>query len=380
MASYYKYRNTKEQILWYVKYRKANGKLSTKRGFKTKSAAQKWLREYLVSVDHYGKALNTRITFEEVYNKWWPAYEKSVVDTTAHKTKQIFKNHILPALGNYRINDINVSILQRLVNHWNQILVKNDCQLYTNLVLRRAVQLGYIHVNPMDSVIKPKKKARASTNNFFSQDEFTDFLKYLRADYEDDNPRAFMMLWLAAATGMRRGEVLGLEWNCVDLKNHTINIKRSLKRSTHAYLGSPKNHSSIRTIAIDETTANYLQRWKKQQHSILKYFNFDTYKAKGQLVFSTYRANKALPEPTADKYINQLTSKHGMKHVTFHGLRHTHATLLVENDTNVKSVSERLGHSSMETTLRIYVNNDKRPNHKVADNFGKLMFSKSSQK
>lgn len=380
MASYYKYKNTKDQTLWYVKYRKANNKLSTKRGFKTKSAAQKWFREYQVSVDHYGKALNTRITFKDVYYKWWPAYEKSVLDTTAHKTKQIFKNHILPALGDYRITDINVSILQRLVNHWNRILVKNDCQLYTNLVLRRGVQLGYIHVNPMDSVIKPKKKARASINNFFNKDEFTDFLEYLKQDYEEDNPRAFMMLWLAAATGMRRGEVLGLEWNCVDLKNRTINIKHSLKRSSHSYIGSPKNRSSVRTIAIDETTVNYLKRWKKQQHGIMKYFNFDTYKIKGQLVFSTYNKNKPLPEPAADKYINQITSEHGMKHVTFHGLRHTHATLLVEDNTNVKAVSERLGHSSMETTLRIYVNNDKRPNHEVADTFGKLMFSKSSQK
>ena len=127
MASYYKDKNAKGQTIWYVKYRKADGRLTTKRSFKTKSAAQKWYREYQVDVDHYGKALNVRITFEEVYNKWWSAYDKSVVDTTAHKTKQIFKNHILPALGNYRINDINVSILQRLVNHWNQILVKNDC-------------------------------------------------------------------------------------------------------------------------------------------------------------------------------------------------------------------------------------------------------------
>lgn len=69
-----------------------------------------------------------------------------------------------------------------------------------------------------------------------------------------------------------------------------------------------------------------------------------------------------------------------MKHVTFHGLRHTHATLLVENNVNVKSVSERLGHSSMETTLRIYVNNDKKANHEVANTFEKLMFSKCSQK
>ena len=380
MASYYKYKNTKDQTLWYVKYRKANNKLSTKRGFKTKSAAQKWFREYQVSVDHYGKALNTRITFKNVYDKWWPAYEKSVLDTTSHKTKQIFKNHILPALGDYRITDINVSILQRLVNHWNRILVKNDCQLYTNLVLRRAVQLGYIHVNPMDSVIKPKKKARTSINNHFNKDEFTDFLKYLKQDYEEDNPRAFMLLWLTAATGMRRGEVLGLEWNCVDLKNRTVSIKHSLKRSSHAYIGSPKNRSSVRTIAIDETTVNYLKRWKKQQHGIMKYFNFDTYKTKGQLVFSTYDKNKHLPEPSADKYMDQITSEHGMRHVTLHGLRHTHATLLVEDNTNVKAVSERLGHSSMETTLRIYVNNDKRPNHKVADTFEKLMFSKSSQK
>lgn len=380
MASFYKYKNKKERLQWYVKYRKANGKLSTKRGFKTKSAAQKWYREYQVSVDYYGKEQDTSITFRKVYEKWWTAYEKSVLDTTAHKTKQIFRNHILPALGDYRIADINVSILQRQVNCWNRILVKNDCQLYTNLVLRRAVQLGYIHVNPMDSVIKPKKKARASINNYFNKDEFADFLKYLRTDYEINNPRAFMVLWLGAATGMRRGEVLGLEWNCVDLKNRTINIKRSLKRAAHAYLGSPKNSSSVRTIAIDETTAGYLRRWKKQQHDTMKYFNFDTYKIKNQLVFSTYSKNKPLPEPTVGKYINELTSKHGLKHVTFHGLRHTHATLLVEEGVNTKTVSERLGHSSMETTLRIYVNNDKRPNYNVADTFGNLMFSNCSQK
>ena len=155
IASYHKYNNKKRLTLWYVKYRKADGKRSSKRGFKTKSAAQKWFREYQVNVDHYGNAIDISITFEEVYNKWLIAYEKSVADTTAHKTKQLFKNHILPALGSYQINDISVSTLQRLVNHWDKILVKNDCQLYTNLVLKRAVQLGYTHTNPMDGVIKP---------------------------------------------------------------------------------------------------------------------------------------------------------------------------------------------------------------------------------
>lgn len=379
IASYHKYNNKKGLTLWYVKYRKADGKRSSKRGFKTKSAAQKWFREYQVNVDHYGNAIDISITFEEAYSKWLIAYEKSVADTTAHKTKQLFKNHILPALGSYQINDISVSTLQRLVNHWDKILVKNDCQLYTNLVLKRAVQLGYTHTNPMDGVIKPKKKARAATDNFFNKEEFAAFLKYLKVDYENKNPRAFMMLWLAAATGMRRGEILGLEWNCVDFNKKTINIKRSLKRAIHEYLGAPKNRPSVRIIAIDATTVRYLKRWKKQ-HDMMRSFNFNTYRAKGQLVFSTYKNNKALPEGTADKYINCLTSKHGMKHVTFHGLRHTHATLLVKNNVNVKSVSERLGHSSMETTLRIYVNNDKKANHEVANTFEKLMFSKCSQK
>ena len=373
MASYYKYKNSKGQQLWYVKYSKPNGKRSSKRGFRTKSAAEKWLRSYLVDIDHYGNASNMDITFRMVYEKWLPAYCESVVDTTAHKTKQIFKNHILPALGDYKVVDITVPLLQKLVSHWNKILVKNDCELYTNLVLKRAVQIGYIHVNPMDSVILPKKKARASVNNFFNQEEFKQFLSYLKEDYQTKNPRAFTMLWLAAATGMRRGEILSLAWDCVDFKHNVIFVKRSLKRSTHAYLGSPKNKSSIRKIAVDETTMNYLQQWKHQQHNEMIYFNFDTYKIKEQLVFSTYRDNKPMPEAAADKYINQLTKEHHMKHVTFHGLRHTHATLLVEKDTNLKAVSERLGHSSMETTLRVYVNMDKQPNHDVANTFENLM-------
>ncbi|WP_367341794.1 tyrosine-type recombinase/integrase [Limosilactobacillus sp.] len=372
MASYYKYQTAKGQR-WYVKYSKPNGKQSSKRGFKTKSAAQKWLRTYMVDIDHYGNAENMTITFAIVYKKWLPAYAESVVDTTAHKTKQIFKNHILPALGSYPVADISVPLLQRLVNHWDKILVKNDCALYTNLVLRRAVQLGYIHTNPMNSVIQPKKKARPAINNYFNQQEFKEFLTHIKADYQPDNPRAFMMLWLAAATGMRRGEILALEWNCVDFKHNVIQIKRSLKRATKSYIGSPKNKSSVRKIAVDETTMNYLHRWKHQQHKLMIYFNFDTYKIKNQLVFSTYRKNKPMPEAAADKYINHITKKYGMKHVTFHGLRHTHATLLVEHNTNVKTVSERLGHSSMETTLRVYVNMDKQPNHKVANTFENLM-------
>ena len=101
MASYYKYKNSKGQQLWYVKYGKPNGKRSSKRGFRTKSAAEKWLRSYLVDIDHYGNASNMDITFRMVYEKWLPAYCESVVDTTAHKTKQIFKNHILPYWKNY---------------------------------------------------------------------------------------------------------------------------------------------------------------------------------------------------------------------------------------------------------------------------------------
>lgn len=346
-----------------------------KQGFKSYDDA---LKSYFEIKDKVAKGTytgneNKKHKFSELYEMWLENYKNTVKVSTLSNTKLFFRLHILPELGNLYIEKITTFKCQKIVNKWFKELPKTY-KVYTNLasnIFKFAVNNDLIAKNPMKSVIKPKLQVEKKPfTNFYSKNELNIFLKEAK---ECKGLKVYMLFRLLACTGMRRGEALALKWSDIDFSNQTIKINKTVTTAEHAALiiGTPKTKASYRTIAIDRQTIKYLSGWRKEQRKQLFQLGFNAL-SDDQLIFSN-GDNTLIRQATVRKWDQSISKHAGLKYITVHGFRHTHASLLFEAGTPMQDVKERLGHSSITTTMNIYTHVTKSAKKKTADNFAQFM-------
>lgn len=331
-------------------------KTTTRRGFKTKKEAELALSKIKIQVSEGTYRSSRAETYQEVYDLWIVQYEKTVEESTFVKTVGYFKNHILPSMGNYRIEKINIAVCQKHYDEWaTKVKKARTIKSYAKKVLDFAIVHGYIENNPFNHVETKVKQAyvdpiNEDEENFYSREELVTFLKHaeIHLDY-----KAYALLRLIAYTGMRKSEALALTWNDLNLVDNELTINKAIGRgkNTQLYLKSTKT-GKARTIKVDETTVSTLKEWKKLQ--IQKYFKFGINTLqKSQLIFSN-KDNTFIQPGQVQKWMYSVQNKFTLKKVSPHGLRHTHCSLLFEAGASIKEVQDRLGHSDVKTTLDIY--------------------------
>lgn len=170
---------------------------------------------------------------------------------------------------------------------------------------------------------------------------------------------------------MRQGEILGLRWRDIDFDRNIISIRQTLSHDgKHLKVGA-KTASGVRSISIDRDTVIMLQ---KHRRFILKekvlagalYTDND-------LLISTNVGNPTSPKNLSRAWYN-LLEKSKLNQITFHDLRHTHASLLLKNDVHPKVVSERLGHASIQITIDLYSYLFPTLQEKAANDLGAQLF------
>ncbi len=331
-------------------------KTTTRRGFKSKKEAELAHSKIKVQVSEGTYRPSRAETYQEVYDLWIVQYEKTVEESTFVKTVGYFKNHILPSMGNYRIEKINIAVCQKHYDEWAAKVKKaRTIKSYAKKVLDFAIVHGFIENNPFNHVETKVKQAyvdpiNEDEENFYSREELVTFLKHaeIHLDY-----KAYALLRLIAYTGMRKSEALALTWNDLNLVDNELTINKAIGRgkNTQLYLKSTKT-GKARTIKIDETTVSILKEWKKLQ--IQKYFKLGINTLqKSQLIFNN-NYNTFIQPGQVQKWMYSVQNKFVLKKVSPHGLRHTHCSLLFEAGASIKEVQDRLGHSDVKTTLDIY--------------------------
>lgn len=347
---------------------------TTRRGFKTKAEAQDALAELRVQVNNGTYKKRAVETYEDIYNIWIEVYEDTVQDSTFLKTSRIFRNHILPDMGDYKIDMIDVAICQMHVNQWAKRLKRfNMVKAYAAMVITFAMRRGLIDKNPFELVEIPTVKKRISLeddeeDNFYTREQLIELLDCLK---KEGNLRRYTFFHLLAFSGMRKSEGFGLTWRDVDFVNNEIRINKAVARSEEGiYLGPTKNGLS-RTIKMDNKTMDLLKVWKREQAEKYLDRGFNTLK-KNQLVFPNTKNDLHEPNKTY-QWLKRVLDKFQLDPITTHGLRHTHCSLLFEAGVTIKEVQVRLGHQDVKTTLDIYTHVTKKTQARTIEKFNEYI-------
>jgi integrase len=372
MASFRKHENgTWEYRIRYKDPLTGKYKEKSKRGFKTKKEAQ--LAAMKTEQEIQSNPINTdNLTFNSVFEEWWASHSKTIKQSTQHNLKSKFKR-ILDYFGNAKIKDISKQHCQHFIDELaKQLKSANDYKIQANQVFKYALKMDYISHNPMEHVIVPKKEEEflvheTPKRNFWNKEEVKNFLSQL----QNEDPQDFIMFYLLIYTGMRKGELLALEWEDINFQNKTVLINKTIFfKDNQEILQKVKNYQA-RTISLDSQTVKYLQKWRVQQREKLLWHGY-TQTPKNVLTRPDMRPLRlAYPNDR----LASLIKKYNMHRITVHGLRHTHASILFEAGVSIKEVQARLGHRDIKTTMDIYTHVTDIVKEKTADTFHRYIES-----
>lgn len=298
-------------------------------------------------------------TYRELVALWWESYKNTIKPNSQQSMEGIVRLHILPVFGNYKLDKLTTPIIQQQVNKWADKANKGEKGAYANYsflnnINRRILQYGVtmqvIQHNPARDVIIPRKQQNKEHKvKFFNNQELKQFLDYLedldQSSYE--NFFDYVLYKTLLASGCRIGEALALEWSDIDLKKGTISISKTLNR--YQETNTPKSKAGLREIDIDKATVSLLKQYKKRQ----QVQSWQLGRSEG-IVFTPFTTKYAYA-CLLRKRLQSHFKAAGVPDISFHGFRHTHATIMLYAGIEAKDLQYRLGHSNISMTLNTYV-------------------------
>lgn len=231
----------------------------------------------------------------------------------------------------------------------------NKVSITLAAILDSAVEENFISRNParLKKIVKAPTgrdiRAEKAELQTWSHEQLKSFLEWDLGVYRDE----YYPLWLTLAnTGMRRGEAVALQWGDIDFKNHRIAIRRATDSATKHKTKVPKSGTS-RVIDVDQNLLNTLQSLRQLKASI----SLDLARP-GSFIFGNDKGELRNPLQVSKRWTVRVRQAReanlDLPTISLHGLRHTHATLLLELEVPPKVVQERLGHSSIAITMDLY--------------------------
>ena len=338
----------------------------------TKKDAEVELAKFVTEVQNGLVVDGKSLRFSEFTEIWKRDYgSKELAPTTYKRYCRMLETRLLPYFGHFYINKIRPTDIMKFYD-----LLEKDTQLVRKsgnngektkkplsgktilehhrllrAMLHKAVYWQLIVANPAERVQSPK--ARKPKRKSYD-DEQTKILLENLEKLSIEETKYKVAIILTVFTGVRLGELMGLEWQDVDFKNGIISINRSSQYLSDmgVFTKTPKTESSIREIAIPEFIISLLEEyklWYEEQKSIY-----------GELWTNSDRLfvqadGKPMHPSSISKWFVRYVSTIGLPVINFHGLRHTNASLLVAQNVDIAVISARLGHAQISTTLDFYV-------------------------
>src|ERR1700686_1844536 len=339
-------------------------------GFATKAAALEAMNRLQAAVVDGTHVERSRRTLG-AYLEDWLAARSDIRANTARDYNVSIHNHIGPRLGEVPLQAVDRLRIRGLYRQLAESGLAEKTVHNAPICLRKALQDavddGLLRRNPAERAhAKPKDRPEMRT---WSADELATFLAFTAQD------RELGLYHVAAATGMRRGELLGLRWRDVDLDGVRLSVRQQdTRQGKPPGFGPPKSAKIIRTIDLDGETVDLLREQRERQLFERRAWG-KAYRAALDLVFCRPGGAPEDPNVIGRRFGRRIRDLARLPAIGLHGLRHTHATLLLEEGVDVKTVSERLGHDSVQTTLELYGHVTPKMRANAAARFGSLLIS-----
>jgi integrase len=290
---------------------------------------------------------------KNLIKKWLLETKQTVKESTYNSYKNTMQNHIINKLGNYRISELNNKILQNYVlallkngrtdgKGGLSINVVKHIVMLLKMTLKKTVS-DEISFNKI-FLLKFPHDYKSKKIDVLSSEEQKAMIKIIQTDLNYKT----MGILFCLNTGLRIGELCALQWKDVDLNSRLVHIKRTVQRiytnnilnnkKSKVIFSFPKTKNAYRDIPLSSILINLLKQIKFTKNDFL------------------LSGGKKYVEPRVyRRFFDGFLKKNKLRRIKFHGLRHTFATKCVENKVDYKIISELLGHTSITTTLNLYV-------------------------
>ena len=312
---------------------------------KTMKEARNWVQGTLAQVDGGLTLSGAQATLADYLNEWLVVHSTSVRPKTADQYRQICNQHIIPDLGMIKMKDLQPRQIQALYSKKMQNGISARTVILIHAVIRRAlnqaVKMGVIGRNPAMAVTRPKFHRKEMKT--LSDNQVRTLLSIAEGN------RFEAVFWLAVTTGLRLGELMGLKWADLDWVNRRLRIQRQLQRLQGGLAFSePKTAAGRRVVVLGGATLDKLRKHLQLQ-SVERQFAGSSWKENDMMFPSTI----GTPMDPSNLYhiFKDLLKLANLPDIRFHDLRHTAATLMLQQNVHPKIVQSRLGHSDISMNL-----------------------------
>lgn len=335
-----------------------------------KRKAEAFLREKIAEYERMEGIVQTDILFADYIRHWLTHIARKVDEVTMQGYKTLADGHILPYFDQKKVpvRSLDHTMIQRYMDEKYQNgrldgkggLSPRSLRLHKNIIsqaLDLAVQSKLIPANPCQFVELPQNVRYEST--FYNAKQLQDLFKAFQGD------ELLPLVKITALYGLRRSELLGLQWDSIDFERKTMTIRHTVSKVTEVVAkDKTKNASSRRSFPLTaEAEAIFLRAKELEQQNRAA---FGREYQENSYIFKWPDGHPYSPDYISHHFAKVL-KKHGLPHIRFHELRHSCASMLLDMGFTLKDVQEWLGHSDIKMTANIYAHLDTARKSSIAD-------------
>ncbi|MBK6857828.1 MAG: site-specific integrase [Microthrixaceae bacterium] len=303
----------------------------------------------VVEVDEGRHAAAAPMLFDELLDRWLEVKRASVAPRTIESYEWVARKYLRPRLGSRKLASLRTmdidAVYAELGASGLSARTVRICHTVVHQALDQARRWGLVAHNAAVEATPPRHVRREVIPPTLEQ-----VLLLLDAAYDED-PDFGAYLWVKSATGCRRGEVCALRWSDVDLDRPELFVRRAITQVGRVlHEGDTKTHQS-RRVALDEVTVSLLRQHRLHQRE--RALALGTPLADDALLFATPEGRPWRPDVCTNRF-GRLRATLGLDSVQLHDLRHFVASVLIDGGIPISTVSTRIGHGQMSTTLNLY--------------------------
>lgn len=339
--------------------------------FTTKKEAQKYLTAWLTAIDGGTAVDHSPETVAQAFAYWLETQVKPRLRAkTAYDYEQTITKHILPALGAVPLQKLTAAQVQAFYGALQVagvgVRTIRLCHLHLHQVLAQALKLGTVTRDVTTMVTQPQEHPKEM--------RVWEDIAHVHAFLAVAGQSTYGPIWsLALATGLRRGELLGLRWKDLDLEGQVLRVRQTVGALRGApEFKPPKTRSSRRDVPLPAVMVGLLREHRRRQNE--ERLRLGEYWHDHDLVFAAANGNPINPDNVSRDFV-RLVERAGVPWIRVHDLRHTHVTHALGAGANLKALSESIGHADVGITLRTYTHVMPTQRLEVAEKVGAAFFT-----